>query len=517
MTRRWALVLQALGLAVIYGTPLIYPLIDAHYGLVYHLHDSPSRLFAPVLIDVLLLTALLYGLLRSIARPGRRNAMANHALLLGAPALLYAEARLQLQLPFNGMPLKIYAAAAAAVLLGIALRRETWAGCVRLTQTVFLFAGLSGMLVLLQLTYCWFASRSLGKVPQLHARATPAGAPGGRVVWLVLDELSEDQAFTHRYAGLDLPSLDALAAQSTRFAEVVPAGSATEEVLPALLTGSAVDAIQRSAAGELVAIHDAKRQQWRRFEPSDTVFADALRAGYSTSVDGWYNPYCRMLAPVLDQCEWRFHLARVLPMRPDLSITQNALQPLLSVAGFVSRMITRSRKPNAERASHLDDYLELREAARRSLADPAQTFLLIHMPVPHPLAIFNRRTGQMDTHWGSYLDNLKLADIYLGEVEAQLQRQGEWESATVVVMGDHSWRMRQIWNHSQMWTAEDERASRGERFDSRPAYLVKLPGQRTANRTDCRFAALRTRPLLDGLLLHQFSDATSLESWACRQ
>jgi hypothetical protein len=67
-------------------------------------------------------------------------------------------------------------------------------------------------------------------------------------------------------------------------------------------------------------------------------------------------------------------------------------------------------------------------------------------------------------------------------------------------MGDHSWRTKLVWMNTPLWTAEDQAASNGGQFDDRPAYIVKLPHQTTAARIDSRFAATRTRDLLDGIL-----------------
>ena len=101
---------------------------------------------------------------------------------------------------------------------------------------------------------------------------------------------------------------------------------------------------------------------------------------------------------------------------------------------------------------------------------------------------------------GSGLVHLALADIYLAHVHELLERRGEWDSSAVVVMGDHSWRTKLLWENSPYWTAEDQVASHGGQFDDRPAYIVKLPHQTTAARVDSRFAAARTRELLDGIL-----------------
>ena len=113
----------------------------------------------------------------------------------------------------------------------------------------------------------------------------------------------------------------------------------------------------------------------------------------------------------------------------------------------------------------------------------------------------------------SYIDNLALADIYLAHVRQLLERQHEWDSTAVVVMGDHSWRTSLIWTSSEGWTEEDEAASHHGQFDDRPGYIVKLPHQRAGARVDERFDAIRTRALFDALLQNRLRTPEELQEW----
>jgi hypothetical protein len=112
-----------------------------------------------------------------------------------------------------------------------------------------------------------------------------------------------------------------------------------------------------------------------------------------------------------------------------------------------------------------------------------------------------------------YVDNLALADLYLAHVRKLLERRGEWDSSAVIVMGDHSWRTSTTWLGSLDWTEEDQAASDGGAFDDRPAYVVKLPGQRAGSRLDASFAAIRTRALLDAVLRERLHTADDLNNW----
>ena len=139
------------------------------------------------------------------------------------------------------------------------------------------------------------------------------------------------------------------------------------------------------------------------------------------------------------------------------------------------------------------------------------------MPIPHPYGFYDRGRKTFATKHTSYIDNLALADVYLAHVRQVLEQQGEWDYATVVVMGDHSWRTSLIWTDSMTWTDEDQAASRGGEFDDRPAYVVKLPNQQTAARIDEPFSAIHTRALLDVLLRDGLRSSDDLKIWASQQ
>jgi hypothetical protein len=168
------------------------------------------------------------------------------------------------------------------------------------------FAALNGVLILAQILWSGWQSRRLDTPRPLHQPAI-ASVNHSRILWIVLDELSYRQIYEHRYPGLKLPAFDRLAAVSTVFTRTVPAGYFTDIVLPSLMTGQHLDNVGAPAAGFPLLVRNASNGAWQPFAPHQTVFQDALNAGYGTAVAGWWNPYCRILSEVLDQCFWNGH------------------------------------------------------------------------------------------------------------------------------------------------------------------------------------------------------------------
>ncbi len=101
--------------------------------------------------------------------------------------------------------------------------------------------------------------------------------------------------------------------------------------------------------------------------------------------------------------------------------------------------------------------------------------IFLHIPAPHTLAFWGRRTGAFATG-GSYLDGLDYSDRLLGQMLTVLEAQPRWTATALIVQGDHSWRTG-LWRPLAGWSAEDERISNGGRWDPRPVLLIHAPGE----------------------------------------
>ena len=164
-------------------------------------------------------------------------------------------------------------------------------------------------------------------------------------------------------------------------------------------------------------------------------------------------------------------------------------------------------------SSHTQDYLNLNARSDQLLRDRSYSFVLLHLPVPHPWGIYDRRSGTLGTHSTSYIDNLALADKCLGGIVQVLQQTGQWDSSTIVLMGDHGWRTTELWKGARDWTYEDRIASHGGQYDPRPVYIVKLPNQTTATRIETPYNTVNTRKLFDAIMAHQINTPTDLATW----
>jgi hypothetical protein len=516
----------ALGITSIYLLWLLGPLITSTHDSIYHWDGSPSQLFVAPISDFCVFWLLL-ALVLFLARGRLRIAV--WCGIIGLTPWVqvknwyyttHAHIPHWLSVLILGSGLSVFPFLLA---LWRSKFEEKFERVERFAATLFLFSAFSGFVILSQYGWLGWQARSLNKEPKhtpVHDRPAQVGRP--RVIWILFDELSYLQVYERRMPGLQLPAFDALAAQATVFTHAVPAGILTEKVLPALLTGEPVDEIRPSSNGRELSIRNAHTGNWQRFDEHDTVFQDALNLNYRTAVAGWYNPYCRILPDVLDRCFWTFGYSAQNAMVPGASLRSNMARPWMRFFSYGLGVRVASLFPDSARLDnddldaqrHLADYVALADAADRLLEDQSASFVLLHMPIPHPYGIYDRRTQQFSVTHSDYLDNVALADSFLTHVRAKLEQSGQWDTSTVVVMADHSWRTKLEWADAPRWTEEEEAASRGGQFDERPTYVVKLPEQHTGARIDAPFSAVNTRRLLDAFLAQKIRSKEELSAWA---
>jgi len=491
-------------------------LTSPEHLLIYHLSGTPSAIFVPVIADVLILAAACFAAFLGVREGTAPDRVLWSMFLCIYPWIVIKNCCVIFGVrESHGTSIAIFVLCGSAFLLLTLVRSEAadrrFAQIREFGMTVLVAAGIVGALALLETS--WFAIKARHLNDQTVADRMPRPvniARHGRVLWIVLDELAYRQLYENRLPGLQLPAFDRFRAESTVFSNVQAAGIQTEIVLPALMTGDAVDRVRSSADG-ILSIHDV--HGWHTFDQRNTVFADADALGYRTSVVGWFNPYCRILPAVLDSCYWvNYSIAE--GFTSDRSLTPN----LLHAAMYLAAKLLPSHGPRRldvreDGEEHIREFVELNHASDAALSDRRNDFLFLHMPVPHPAGIWDRQTGQFAIDHSCYVDNLALANVYLAHVRRLLEANGQWDSMTIIVMGDHGWRTKQTWNGSAGWNHDDQIASDGGRFDSRPAYLVKLPHQHTSAIVQAAFPAVRTRSLLDQILLGRITTPVQLEQW----
>jgi hypothetical protein len=449
--------------------------------------------------DILILSLLLFAVLAPLKRT-RLYPIVRLLLVITIP--LYFLGRVQSLLPF-GLPelfAPIFTLVWPVTMLVLFLKFPSW------YRRAMIFGSQLGT------AFALFALFSIGQLlwiatwkpgPHRHAAAwaespqLPRVHP--RLVWIVFDELSYDQLFEHRAHDLSLPNFDALRSESTLYTNVQPIGDHTVYIVPSLLGGKVVEDY-RFRWNNTLDLHFGGVHGWFRATGDNSVFGDARKAGWRTSLVGWYNPYCTVYAGAIDDCYWMNWDKIEGPMAQDKTLWHNIWIPLNQVE---RRVVSPARSAhflcNYDVSQRLRTHLDLQQHALDLLKDDQADFTFLHMSVPHSPNIWSRMQGSYTTNCdSSYLDNLALADIMLGKFMAILKASPRWQDTTVIVEGDHSWRT-ELWDSLPAWTDEDDAASRGV-FDTRPAVIIHQAAQTTPQTESSAWSLINVHEVVEKVL-----------------
>jgi hypothetical protein len=478
---------QGFGAAITVLILRVWPHLSSYHPVIYHSFLPMHSVIWGVLLDlgvVTLLAALLFRYLEK-KETGLRTALwAFVAAELASASVTALGAIRRAPIPHLN-PDYVFIVILLAALVLRWLRPVDYRRAVHVFGALIVLAGCSMVWMIPELFYQGLrAQRVDAPVPVTHPalvsdRRVP-GAEGGRIVWLLFDELSYDQTFDHRFPGLALPAFDQFRSESVVFSDLRPAGYYTDRVIPSFFLGKPVDNIRSTLDGE-PQVKLAGSPGWQPFDAHATLFSDAQRLGWTTGVVGWYNPYCRILAGTLNYCFWRMGDGQSDGALPDHSVWQNAMAPLVELGR------NWHHEPGFAKQRHMQDHAAIMPQAEALIRDQSIKFVFIHLPQPHPP--------------GVYIDNLALADKSLGELLKTLAGTAMAAKATVIVCSDHSWRVP-MWRSTPIWTKQDEAASHG-RFDPRPVLMIHFPGQQTEQDVVRPYDEIRIHEMIETLLRGQ--------------
>lgn len=526
--RWWA---EGAGLALVVMLPSFFPLLLPDNLALYHEKFPVQNLIFGILLDLGAIAVLSVCALALVLRlPERPRLMAGAVLaaaVLWRAGLFLASLRMAdqfdllahgernasglIQFLEEGMRLKIYVAAGLVLIfLLLALAKPLLMRAI-IRGTRIGLAGFAFSIIWLVPQLVYLTTRSAQ--PRVSARqispsrVKTSSTPQARLVWILFDELSYRVVFEQHPAGEEFPNLESLHNQSFSFTRVDPVGFYTDHVVPSLLAGKEMDEIRSTSAGRLE-YRGLPQRNWEAFDEDSSLFGVAERSGWNPGVAGWYNPYCRLFASVLSECSWR--AAAVLPLETigasgSKSIAANALilpeQLLARLSG--ERLIDGS----TGRQRNIDDYRSIMERARGLIQNQQIHFVFLHLPVPHPPGIYDRRRHQLRPA-GNYLDNLTLADDTLGQLMHEIAESADSDQTTVIVSSDHSWRVP-MWETGRDWTQEEEEISHGK-FDPRPVFLVHFPGQTNSVEVRSQVPELEEHDIIAAIFSRQVGNEAQL-------
>jgi len=319
---------------------------------------------------------------------------------------------------------------------------------------------------------------------------------GPRVLWIIFDEWDQRLTFDARPAGLALPALDRLRAESLFAVHALSPADATIVSMPSLIEGRAIRHVTPIDAYTLLLEYNDGAKQ--RFGDEPNLFSEVRRAGMNAAAYGWYLPYCRVFANYLSDCWWE-----------EMGTAWNS-----GSASFPAALLTQPRalletarfSPFGQSLTVLKHRRTYEELLRRSIGvacNPAMQLALVHFNVPHPPYIYDRASGQMTraNSFFAYPDALALVDRTIAELRAQMEQAGTWNSVIVLLSSDHYYRSSPLVNGTR---------------DRRVPFIVHFPGQTAPLSYEPSFDTLLTHDLILALLHSEITSAAATQDWLNR-
>jgi hypothetical protein len=334
------------------------------------------------------------------------------------------------------------------------------------------------------------------------------GVPKDRIIWILFDELSYELVFDHPYAPQGFANFRALKNTSTYFSSLGPIGTHTDKIIASLLSGHVVEGMKSNSNGDLLE-WNRNMHRWLEYDPNATLFGVAHAAGWTIGIAGWYNPYCRIFSNIADKCSWIPGIQSELPFEQmGASEDESAVANSLVIPFSILAGLTPENRPRSSALQvNIADYRSIMSEARNLIHDNHLNFVFIHLPVPHPPGIYDRRLKRLCL-CGNYFDNLALADEAVGSLMEEVTHTAGLNRTTVIISSDHSWRPYQ-WRNSPGWSPEEERVARSD-SDQRPVLLIHFPQQTSARDINARISEIAENGVVASMLRGQISNPEEL-------
>ena len=486
-------------------------------GIYYARYNPLRTVVVPVLCWEILLALGIFGTWEWCRRRGYGKALLPHVLLLASSLVPLGIAALAFlrSVPFDLVPIVRkplfwpIVLALGIVPAGMAILRPVQAS--RALRALYLYSWPVLALILFSAARTSLYYPDAAYADGQTAPALSGPPPRIRVVWVIFDELSQAIVFDHRPPHLACPNFDKLRDQSFFATAARSPGDSTETSMPGLILGDKVVEAVPQGPNRLL-LRTKQHQEQFSWDSAPNVFDDARQLGFDSALAGWFHPYGRVIHRSLTRCDWTagwllsgieepFQLESWPHAMWDRARLQIAVLPLI---GHLPGMFpgAHHRIEKAVRFSWLLD------RSRKFAADPAIGLVLIHLPVPHPPAFYDRTKGVITaTGAVGYPDSVALADRTLGLLRESIEQAGLWDRTALLVSADHGWRTS-MWRGTAEWTPEEESLSH-YRTSGAP-FLLRFPGQTATVPYSPRFNTVMTRRIIAGILGGQFTTAQQL-------
>lgn len=344
--------------------------------------------------------------------------------------------------------------------------------------------------------------------PLAGALVQKSGAP--HVLWFIFDEWDQALTFEARPSNIALPELDRFRNQSFRSDRAYSPARSTVISVPSLLVGKTFTSARPEGASDLLLSYKTG-QPPERLSSESSIFSDASDLGFNSGITGFYLPYCRLFSAVA--CEWHAAIG-FLPAgwESPLSTWRFMQQTAALQVSFIpfARRLGIGRALDVDPLStplHGTTYQQTREAALRSIVDPRLNLVFVHWNVPHLPSIYDAAKDRISQTPTSYPDNLELVDRILHDCRLALEKEGTWDSSTILLTSDHPLRLTS-WKRDMLARPPLRLTQHSE-----VPFLLKLAGQKQGLAYRSAMQTVVTKDLLLTIMKGELTQPEQVAEW----
>lgn len=456
--------------------------------------------------EILLLGALSYLLFSQLRPPGLKKAMgllaAGSLFIVMVPGLSHL---LQSSLGMGRAGLLAQTGRKGLIITGLVITAIVLlAICFR---SGLVLRSVKAMLLILlpaPILFTWTIARCIpGSAPMAPSGPSPTIGPPRppKAVVLIFDELDWDFAFQSRPVWIPMTQFDRFAREYGSYSNCWPVAGETYRSLPSLATGHPwLGAVP--GRGLEVLLKAPSSGVWQTWKETNDLFVSMGSRGWRTRMVQWHHT---LSTPFLD-----YRAGLTVYHQSDLPGWEHATWAYQTPWGTLQRSwegvgLSLQRTARLLRdPDYMDDIplrrktmiLEMLQDLKDTLTRRRTDLVWAHLPCPHVPAFWDARKGRFleSRESGvSNLDNMAFADLILGGVREQMERQGDWDGALVIITSDH-------WQRA---LAGENLPSMPGKYDHLDGYrvplLVKWPGQQASYRRDEPVCTLSVRRMVEAV------------------
>ncbi len=269
-----------------------------------------------------------------------------------------------------------------------------------------------------------------------------------KIVWLIFDQL-DSRYFTNDVLKKNkLDNFYKLISKSDYYEEYTPVTEETTKEIPSILSEKIFSDYKYSIKDNKIRLKFKEKNlnDYKLWNVNETIFNKIQNKDLKIYINGWYHPYCSLFKEFYSKCfQSLYGYFTTLQFR---GLARTFLYQFISIVPAYETLIKYFKinelniftQGGSEFLESKINFSKSRSNFIGILNENDLDFYFFHSSIPHEPFIYNSNSEKLiDDYYrekSSYIDNLKLTDIFLGEIINSLKDNNIYDESIIIVQGD---------------------------------------------------------------------------------